>query len=903
MIIGCLTDTAKCPGVAGSYSYHVPGLHAPLPPDLHPEPVAVEQDGDRSGPFSFSVGALTRANREPHRGVAWSAAAVGDTGVDVVVVLGRTYFVDRVILRQPSPQRAGTRHAPILQPGADNIEAAGHVEPDGLSCVEVFASSSTAGEEALVGRVGQRGPEILAPSPITVHVGVEATHLVVRLISFRRDICLDGLEIWGADPSEPEVFPVPAQRLRLPSLPFVLGPGSTIQLGEAASEDERFAATLLAEKIKESYGWAFPIAVRPELEAGTLLIGRPEGPANLLSRRKPILDQPESYALQVDVKGGALLANDRRGWVYGVETLLQLVASGTWQGDALSIKPCRIKDAPRLPFRGAHLFLPSRDQIAYTKRLIRYLLAPMKLNTLFLELAGGMCFDRRPEICETWARNNLLAAEGLAPPVPHGAVGGGSWLTKAEVKDLVDYARSYGIEVIPEIQSLSHVQYLTMTYPEIAEQSIEGGYPDSYCPLHPKSHEIVFDMIDEVIDLLGPLRYLHMGHDEVYTMAACPRCAGKTRDELYAHDVKAIYDYLKAKGVGMMVWADMLQPWQRYACQDAAPLIPKDIVMLEFVWYFRPWADTEDILLENGFQVIFGNCYSSHFTRYQDRTSKEGVIGAQVSVWAATDEETMGRLGKLYDLIYSANRAWSSTCQDELRWTFDRRIAQLLPGIRARLSGQGSASHPRAGNATPLDLGAHWTAPHRDVAGGRGGYDLSTLPRGKTTLRGRPFHLGEGVILVESPGSRARVAPACVTVPVPARARSLVFAHCCTCRAPITQAIGSRPAIARYRVEYVDGTAEVIDVAYGHHVAEWNRRHGAPLGARFYRHAGYVATYPVDPLWQGKTARGEDVTLYGLEWFNPQPEVELRCVHIESVESSSDAALIVAGITLVREEG
>jgi hypothetical protein len=94
---------------------------------------------------------------------------------------------------------------------------------------------------------------------------------------------------------------------------------------------------------------------------------------------------------------------------------------------------------------------------------------------------------------------------------------------------------------------------------------------------------------------------------------------------------------------------------------------------------------------------------------------------------------------------------------------------------------------------------------------------------------------------------------------------------------------------------------EVIDVAYGHHVAEWNRRHGAPLGARFYRHAGYVATYPVDPLWQGKTARGEDVTLYGLEWFNPRPNVELRRVRIEGVASGSDAALIVAGITVVRE--
>jgi hypothetical protein len=307
-------------------------------------------------------------------------------------------------------------------------------------------------------------------------------------------------------------------------------------------------------------------------------------------------------------------------------------------------------------------------------------------------------------------------------------------------------------------------------------------------------------------------------------------------------------------------------------------------------------------LLENGFPVILGNCYSSHFTRYERRTTKEGVIGTQISVWSATDEETMGRLGKLYDLAYSANTAWSATCQDELRWTFDRRIASLLPGIRARLSGQRAALAAPAPQGTPIDLGQYASAPRRDTTGVRGRYDLSSLPSGRTTLRGLPFHLGEGVILAENGEARGTRATQPVTIPIPARAAALVFAHSCTAMARIDRAIGPRPTIARYTIEYDDRTTEVVDIAYGHHVAEWNRRHGAPLGSRFYRHAGYVATYPVDPLWQGKTANGEDVTLYGLEWVNPRPEVQLRALHIEAVECGTDAALLVAGVTLVREE-
>ena len=131
----------------------------------------------------------------------------------------------------------------------------------------------------------------------------------------------------------------------------------------------------------------------------------------------------------------------------------------------------------------------------------------------------------------------------------------------------------------------------------------------------------------------------------------------------------------------------------------------------------------------------------------------------------------------------------------------------------------------------------------------------------------------------------------------------MIFAHTCTTMGPIAQSIGPRHPIAQYVLSYTDGTVETIPVAFGYHVAEWNRRHGAPLGHRFHRHAGYVATYPVDPLWQGKTATGEDVTLYGLEWTNPHPERKVRSLCIEALENGTNATLIVAGITLVMAAG
>ncbi len=98
-------------------------------------------------------------------------------------------------------------------------------------------------------------------------------------------------------------------------------------------------------------------------------------------------------------------------------------------------------------------------------------------------------------------------------------------------------------------------------------------------------------------------------------------------------------------------------------------------------------------------------------------------------------------------------------------------------------------------------------------------------------------------------------------------------------------------------VRYADGTEEAVDVVYGWHVAEWNRRHGAPLQHMAHRHTGYIATYAVDPYWQGKTAAGEDVTLYGLEWVNPHPERAIRTIGVEAGPAAGDALLLLVAVT------
>jgi hypothetical protein len=876
MTIGCLTGNGKNAPIGGSYAFLARGINHRLQPDL------IEDKGGNGDRVPFTLGSLTDGDLAT--AVGWQAGTVFETGVDIAVDLTQRYFVDRVVLHQ------------ALASGRHGVDTSSHIESSGLSRVEIYAVGQGGAPAKLVAQVGHRGPRLLDSDTLSLDVGVIARQLIIRLIPFEQDIALSDLEIWGASSDEPTLFPVPVSMEGTgPSGSFDLSEAAVVIVGSQASEDSQFAAQLLAEKVGDTFGISLPVrrAGDTSHSGPVAVVGKP-GECELLGEAShPVPAKPEAYSVEIREGQARVLARDRPGLVYGVETLLQLLQRGK-EGLVL---PCLVEDYPRMEVRGVHFYVPAREQIPFVKRLIRHVLVPMKINTIFLELAGGMLFERRPEIAKTWEENNRKAAEGKGPPVPHGKVGGGSYLTQAEVKDLLDYARSYGLEVIPEIQSLSHVEYLTMTYPEIAEQPVDDGYPDSYCPLHPKSREIVFDMIDEVLEVFGPLRYIHMGHDEVYTMGVCERCRGKSRAELYAQDVTEIHDYLTSKGVGMMLWADMLQPFRPYSGPEAIDMIPKDIVMLEFVWYFRTMEDTEDRLLDRGFKVILGNAYSSHFPRFESRSAKRGVIGAEVSAWTEVNEDYFGRRGKLYDFIYSANTMWSQSCQDELRWTFDRKISELMPTIRRRIRGQQRPSQATVAGHRPLHLADHCTAPMVDATGYDGGYDLSMLPRGLVTLKEIPFHIAEGVVLVAGTDARHSQHPVEVTIPIADTLEALVFLQTCTTAGTLHESGGRREPLGHYHVRYRDGSMESIDVAYGYHLAEWDRRHAAPLEAMAHRHYGYVGTYPADPLWQGKTPHGEDITLYGLEWVNPHPGREIEALSISAAESRTDTGLIVVAIT------
>ena len=316
------------------------------------------------------------------------------------------------------------------------------------------------------------------------------------------------------------------------------------------------------------------------------------------------------------------------------------------------------------------------NQMEFARRFIKYLVSPMGYNVVIMEVAAGLLYESRPEMNDVVKNAIEKARQGIWPTFPHSAVAEGVAVSKSVLREYIDYIKSFGIEVVPEVQSLGHVPYITITYPEVAEvdenETVERVdvrledakpskfYPHCYCPSNPKSYEILFDLLDEVIELFEPKEYVHMGHDEVYYMGLCPRCKGKPHSELLASDINKIYDHLKQKGLKMMIWSDMLQPVTKYQTFDAVNMIPKDILCLDFIWYFHLDKDIEDNLLQKGFKVAIGNFYSSHYPRFESRIRKDGMVGGQISMWTRTNEEKLQLGGKFYDIFMVGEMLWDN---------------------------------------------------------------------------------------------------------------------------------------------------------------------------------------------------------------------------------------------------
>ena len=251
-----------------------------------------------------------------------------------------------------------------------------------------------------------------------------------------------------------------------------------------------------------------------------------------LAGRMPDLILPLQYSKRENLGEGAyrinfadgeieIQASERNGMLNAVKTLEQVLHfSGAYSGDgegpdspsgAVYIAEGSITDEPRFPYRGFMLDVARHFFPADTVKQVIDRIAAYKINHLHLHLSDDQGW--RIEI-KGYPRLTEIGAATEVDGTP------GGFYTQAEYSDLVAYAQSKGITVIPEIDMPGHTNAALAAYPIL---NVEGKQVEPYTgtkvgfSTFDVDQDSVYVFIDAVVEQLAALTpgpYIHMGGDE-----------------------------------------------------------------------------------------------------------------------------------------------------------------------------------------------------------------------------------------------------------------------------------------------------------------------------------------------------------------------------------------------------
>lgn len=407
----------------------------------------------------------------------------------------------------------------------------------------------------------------------------------------------------------------------------------------------------------------------------------------------------ESYAICVTDDKICMYAEGKRGLIYAAAELERIIKADV-------LEKMIIFDYPDKPVRGYRIFTPGENEIDIFKKMID-MIVYYKYNTVMIEVGGAMEYKRRPEINREWVK---YCAEVNKSPYEaariqfktftwsknsiHTNNGAGGFISQECMKMIIAYCRERGLEVIPEVPSLSHSDYIVRTYRDLNERA-EDTYPDTYCPSNPKSYEVLFDILDEVIEVFEP-KYINIGHDESYTFAKCDKCRGKNPVDLFVGDIVKIHDYLEQKGIKTMMWGEKVygnvytidadgskipEGGTGNAARDIPRLaecagrIPKDITLIQWYWSLCTYEDEKNII-DMGYKMIYGNFQAIKLKNYRERISN--VDGGFVSNWGSVEEMYMQRNGQNYSLLTTAYIFWNDKYDNSMSEVLHEKVKTEL---------------------------------------------------------------------------------------------------------------------------------------------------------------------------------------------------------------------------------
>lgn len=411
----------------------------------------------------------------------------------------------------------------------------------------------------------------------------------------------------------------------------------------------------------------------------------------------------EGYKIQHNgMKFLSIQANNVKGVFYGIQSLLQIFPQpGTEKEEKIILPAIYIEDKPRFVYRGMHLdvsrhFFP----VSFVKQYID-LMAMYKFNTLHWHLTEDQGWrieiTKYPRLTEVGAwREKTIVGHQVDDNKVFDNERYGGFYTQDEIRDVVNYAASKQITIIPEIEMPGHSLAALAAYPEMGctggpYQVIGewGVFEDVYCTKE-QTFTFLEDILTEVISLF-PGTYIHVGGDEVpkTRWKNCPSCQQrmkseklKTEEELQSYFIRRIEKFLSAHDRRLIGWDEILEggiapeatvmSWRGTSGGVQAAQLGHDVIMTpNDICYFDHYqGDPENEPLAIGGMTKLSEVYN--YEPIPDDLSPnriKHILGAQANVWTeylVKPEDitymVLPRMAALAEVVWSPKdkRDWKS---------------------------------------------------------------------------------------------------------------------------------------------------------------------------------------------------------------------------------------------------
>ena len=428
-----------------------------------------------------------------------------------------------------------------------------------------------------------------------------------------------------------------------------------------------------------------------------------------------IVDLPlgdEGYQLLVKKDIIEVTAATTKGLFWAMQSLRQLLPTEiesrmpinrqSWQ-----IPQVMISDEPRFAYRGMHLDVSRHFfDVAFVKRYIDWL-AMHKFNVFQWHLTDDqgwrIAIDAYPKLTTIGAtRPNTIVGHtyDYKPLFDNQPVSG--FYTKAQIKEVIEYAKARHIEVIPEIDIPGHSTAILAAYPELSchQQAVNvqaqfGIFEDVLCP-----REDVFEFLAVIykeVAALFPSQYIHIGGDEVIKKQWLASPVVKnlmqqhnltTPEQVQSYFIKRVAKIVQALDKKVIGWDEILEggvaedavimSWRGTEGGIQAAKMGHQVIMSPYQYIYLDAYQSRNL---DEPKAIHGLSGLKHVYQYDPQpnhltTEQQAyIIGAQGALWTEyiktprhAEYMLFPRLSALAETLWSStdNKSWPDYSQNRL---------------------------------------------------------------------------------------------------------------------------------------------------------------------------------------------------------------------------------------------